>query len=320
MLCILTYTTESYRRITEAILEKNSVEFGYDPVVQYSRLANEVIELSGEKRPVIINEIEERLLLDSIIAANSSSLKSKLRSICRTDRFVRDALAVIHSLLQSGLEPDNAKSLADSKDAGPEIADVLKLYVEFCKALSYKNLATQTGVCWDAARSCKRGFPDHPVAKAGVVLVEDFQDIDPGQFELLFVIAPPEGPGAVTFLAIRLAPCLGTVGRHERFLLSKFTERYGADTVCLAAGCRDIDAEGKTMEALLVETLGSDAECHLPVIRIDNSGEISGDDRIERAFSLEIVGDELDEAYNVGAKIERSPRSPVTVNRLTSPL
>ena len=119
-------------------------------------------------------------------------------------------------------------------------------------------------MCWDAARSCKRGLPDHPVAKAGVVLVEDFQDIDPGQFELLFVIAPPEGPGAVNVFGDPMGPVFGHRGTHERFLLSEFTERYGADTVCLAAGCRDIDAEGKTMEALLVETLGSDAECHLP--------------------------------------------------------
>jgi ATP-dependent helicase/DNAse subunit B len=109
---VLTYTTESYRRIAESILEKGQFGLGPDPVVQYSRLANEIVALSGGRRPALLNDVEERLLLESVITANLPVLPKTLRSICRSDRFVRDLLDVIHSLLQCGLERERVERLA----------------------------------------------------------------------------------------------------------------------------------------------------------------------------------------------------------------
>jgi superfamily I DNA/RNA helicase/RecB family exonuclease len=306
---ILTYTKDSYRRLTEAIVEKNSVQIGYDPVVQYSRLAGEIIVLSGERRPTLISGIEEQLLLESVIVEHWSALKSSLRSICRTERFVRDVLDVIHALLQNGIGQDDVTTLAESTTAGPEIEDILMLYAEFRRALSARNLTTHPGISWDAARLCKKGCPDHPITKAAVVLVEDFQDIDPGQFELLTAIAPPGGPVAINVFGDPIGSVFGHRGTQARFLLEEFPKRFTAETVYLNARCRDSNAEGRAMEALLAETLGRGANEHIPLRSDDFAGlppvEPLDDTRVEKAFSLEIVGDELDEAYTVGARIER---------------
>ncbi|UCH82799.1 MAG: ATP-dependent helicase, partial [Candidatus Latescibacterota bacterium] len=185
---------------------------------------------------------------------------------------------------------------------------VLLLYREFRAALSARDLTTHPGISWAAARLCREVRPDHPAANAALILVEDFQDIDPGQFELLSLVAPPGGPVAINVFGDPMGSVFGHRGTQDRFLLDEFPKRYGAETVHLNARCRDVTAEGPAMGALLRETLGRGSDLHLPLVRNGSDTlppvEIHGDARVEGTFSLEIVGDELDEAYSIGARIE----------------
>lgn len=293
---ILTYSADSHKRITDAVVARDTARLGPPPVLTYTRLAQEIIESSCGRSPAFVADLEERLLLDDVIARHASRMKSELRSICRTDRFIEDALEVCHILLQNGVDGDALSRMGESARKSPELSDALLLYGEFHRAIEKSGAVTYYDVSWAAVNCLRRGAVDHPLTKAAAILVEDFQDIDAGQFELLKAIAPPGGPVALNVFGDPLGSVFAYRGTQHGFLTEEFPRLYGGETFSLPARTRRGGVPDATIEALLAETLGDEGRSYLPVVP---QGENDSTCRLQ----LEIVRDEVDEVWTVAARI-----------------
>ncbi|MBP2681319.1 MAG: superfamily helicase, partial [Candidatus Krumholzibacteriota bacterium] len=293
---ILTYSAESHKRLTDAVFDKNTARVGPPPVLTYTRLAQEIIESSCGRSPVSLSDLEERLLLEEVIARHQTRMTSELASICRTERFIEDALEACHILLQNGFGEDALPLMAGFAKKSAELSDVLLLYAEFRRAIEKMGAVTYYDVSWEAAKSLRDGRADHPLTRAAAILVEDFQDIDAGQFELLTSVAPPNGRVAVNVFGDPLGSVFSYRGTQHAYLSNEFPRLYGGETFFLPARARSGGLPAETIEALLVETLGDGAGAYLPV-------GSAGDDGARGELRLETTRDEVDEVWTVAARI-----------------
>jgi len=289
---ILTYSAQSHTRLTGAVFGKNTARLGPSPVLTYTRLAQEIIESSTGRSPFIVDDLEERLLLDDVIARHETRMKSELRSICRSERFLEDVLEACHILLQNGVGDSVFGGLAPYAGKSAELHDVLSLYEEYRRALESMGGVTYYDVSWAALGCLRRGFIDHPLRNAAAILVEDFQDIDAGQFELLKTIAPPGGTIALNVFGDPLGSVFAYRGTQHAYLTDEFARLYGGETYSLAARARSGGVPEATIEALLNEVSGEGKSAYLPVA-LDDGGDLR----------LELARDEVDECWTVAAKI-----------------
>ncbi|MBP2681483.1 MAG: UvrD/REP helicase, helicase / ATP-dependent helicase PcrA, partial [Candidatus Krumholzibacteriota bacterium] len=289
---ILTYSAESHRRLTGAVFGKNTARLGPSPVLTYTRLAQEIIESSTGRSPFIVDDLEERLLLDDVIARHEARMKSELRSICRSERFLEDVLEACHILLQNGVEDRLLGGMESYAAKSAELHDVLSLYREYRRALASMGGVTYYDVSWAALGCLRRGFVDHPLTRAAAILVEDFQDIDAGQFELLKSIAPPGGTVALNVFGDPLGSVFANRGTQHAYLTEEFARLYGGETYYVTARARRGGAPEATIEALLNEVLGEGKSAYLPVAPDGGGG-----------LRLELTRDEVDECWTVAAKI-----------------
>ncbi len=306
---ILTYSSESHKRLTDAVFDRNTARLGPPPVVTYSRLAQEIVERSRGRPIPVITELEEHLLLQRVIRECESRLRSDLRSICGSERFGQDALEACHILLQNRIAGVALARVKDLASGNPELSDVIVVYDTFRNALESRGVATYYDIAWRAVEFCRGGPCNHPVAKAAAILVEDFQDVDAGQFELLRAIAPPGGAVAVNVFGDPMGSVFARRGTQHGYLMKEFPRLYGGETFFLAARAREGGTPAPTLEALLEETMGEESARHVPVA-IDDDGGGAGEERAgtpeARAageFHVEKVRDELDEVYAVAARI-----------------
>jgi superfamily I DNA/RNA helicase/RecB family exonuclease len=304
---ILTYSSESHRRLTRSVLASDAARLGAPAVVTYTRLAQEIVERARGRPLPVIADLEEHLLLQTVVDVCEPRFSSDLRSICRSERFRLAALDACHVLLQNGIEGRALERLMELAAPNPELFDVVTVYDAFRRALATKGVATYYDVAWRAAESCRDGPPDHPMCRAAAILVEDFQDVDAGQFELLLAVAPPGGGAAVNVFGDPMGSVFARRGTQHGYLMREFPKRFGGETLFLPARAAGVPAA--TLEALLAETVGDESASFLPVaFDDDDRAEDHGDGGARAApatrdFRIEVTRDEMDEVYAVAAGV-----------------
>lgn len=287
---IVTYSAANHRRLADAVFERGSVRIGASPVLTWSRLAAEVVESAGRRPPLLVTDFEEHLLLQAVIAEHERRMESELRSICRSDRFRQELRDACHAVTQAGLDPAELRSKA--KTAG--LRDVLLLCEQFEIGLQSKGALTHYHMAREASALVERGLGAHAISGATVILVDDFQDVDPGQFALLTALSPPDGPAALEVFGDPLGSVFGSRGTQQDFLMSEFPRLYEGETFTLKARRPAGGVPAASLEALLREIVGEAAGDYLPCVEEETNA---------RGFGIEIVRDEMDEVYAVADRI-----------------
>jgi len=217
---IIAYGRDHRDRLVESLLPDGSARLGRVPVWSFPQLANEVLRAArpGARSP--LGELEEHVLLDRLIAQNTDALRSDYRNIIDSDALRETLLSVVHTLLQNDIDP--------GADPGGDhrLADVLLLYRCYRDRLVETKNCTFYDVAWRAAEVLAGGAVDHPVLGADVLLIDDFNDIDAGQFELLLRLAPPGGNTAVNVFGDPTTARFRFRGTSETFLNTHFPARY----------------------------------------------------------------------------------------------
>lgn len=186
---ILTYSRLSHERLLAAITASVPERLGRPPVYTYLSCAKEVFPRS----PEIIGGAEERILLGEIIGRGEPRLSSGYKSVLSTARFQTAALDLFHILMQNGISGDRLEALRASKRLGDRLGDMLALYRAFRAAIDKRSLSTFYDLVWKAVERLESDPGLNPFRRARTVLVEDFQDVDAGQYALLKAVAPPGG-------------------------------------------------------------------------------------------------------------------------------
>jgi len=312
---VVTYSGASLRRLTERLVASGEARVGAAPAMTFFSLARDVIAGSGGKPQTVIDGVRENLVLEQVIESSVTRFRSDYLNIRTSDGLRRELLDVFHLLMQSGLtEAGDRKRLMDStRDAA--VSDVFMLYDGFIGALEKRDLATFYDIAWRAARVAQTSNFQHPLESARVLLVDDFQDIDEGQFELLRAVAPPEGDRALSVFGDPMGSLFGFRGTQSRFLLDEFPQTWSAETVRLKSPGQGAPSIDRALDAILGETLGEHASSYSTesprstgtgegqLSLFDQPGETVAEEP-EGRFDITVTDDEMAEAYSVAASVD----------------
>jgi superfamily I DNA/RNA helicase len=286
---VITYTRENRDRLNAELLAKRSARFGRVPALTYHRLALEIIGRSPASGGRVAGEMEESVLLDRALRRIARKLSSDYRNTVHSASFRNTILGVLHVLLQNGLTRAHRERLLEATRS-PRLRDIIVVYDTYVDELRSHGFCTWYDVAWKAAEIVT-GQPDfNPLDGVDFVLIDDFHDVDPGQYALIRALAPPAGKTSLNVFGDPTGARFRDRGTTDRFLAEVFPRDYSPIDLRLPAGCGNQRSLGRVVDELLRETMGEVAKD-----RVSNEEGV----RVE----LTVATDELSEASYVAARV-----------------
>lgn len=223
---VIAFGRDQHDRLLERLIPPGTARFGATPVTTHGLLAARILSTARPGRARTLRDVDERVVLDRVIGREPGLLKSDLRSIAGTSTFRDDLLHVLHVLAQNGVAAADAESAA-KRATDARAADVLRLFAAYQRHLHERGLVTFYDAAWEAARLVAS---DASLATAAgvrdVLLVDDVQDLDAGQFALLRALAPPDGGVALEVFGDPTGPRFSFRGTSDRFLRDEIPAAY----------------------------------------------------------------------------------------------
>lgn len=309
-IAIVTYTRESAERLTAAVLPEMSQRRRGEPVFRYFDLAKDVLSAAGVAMRTI-GRMEELVLLDRIASSLAEGGRSGDPSALCSENFRRILLALIRSLMQNGVSPEEARVILRAPGLDGRLAGVPDIYEAFRDTLRRERFTTEYDICWRAAEALQNHPDANPLVDTRLLLIDDFQDVDPGQYALLSLLAPHSGPVKVNVFGDPTAAHFRFKGTQHRFLMDTFPGRYGGRTFHLPAASAGPGLLGGAVLSLLEATLGEDAGRCLPVVPLQGTANTNGGLQEERKegttefdVSFDVRPDEFNEALHVAERVK----------------
>ncbi|MEP7106103.1 MAG: ATP-dependent helicase, partial [Chloroflexota bacterium] len=209
----------------------------------------------------------------------------------RSDAFARDVLAFT-ALLKQNLEYPATFALRAETEGSPRLRALAAVYADYQARLERGRLVDFRDL---VAGAIDLLTLEPAAATFDYVLVDEFQDVDPAQFRLLRLLAPPGGPGRLVVVGDPDQSIYGFRGTVPRLLAEELPGLYHPATVELAVSHRCPPAVLAAGERLLRATQARRAARSA-------SSERAGDGP---SITVAREGNSVDEASFVAREIRR---------------
>jgi ATP-dependent DNA helicase UvrD/PcrA len=211
-------------------------------------------EWRPEPKRLLLNGLQESMVMKQVLADIDPAVLGSLAGVRRSEAFARDLLDFV-SLMKQNLVHPAALLLAAESSGSPRLRSLAAVYqgyqqrLESGRMIDFRDLITgAVGLLSSDARLLERIR-----SKFRLVLVDEFQDVDPAQFALLRMLAPPESHPRLVVVGDPDQSIYGFRGTVPRLLSVDFAKVYGGETVMLDE-CRRcaqdvLDAGERLLEA-----------------------------------------------------------------------
>jgi len=226
---VIAFSRAQRERMLDRLMPRHSARAARFPVYTYHEVVLEIIARArpGTRRP--LSDVEERIALARVLSEGSGELESDYRSISESQGFARSLLSVFHTLEQNGVGADDALEARSGPRVGARARDVLSLFARYERFLEERGFSTYYDAAWRAARALAHDPSTDPLGRCSDVLIDDFQDVDAGQFALVQALAPPGGSRSVAVFGDPTGARFGFRGTSDRVLLAAFPDAYHPD-------------------------------------------------------------------------------------------
>ncbi len=240
-------------RLLDAILPPGTAILGASPVTTHALLASSILSAANPSRLRTLRDVDELIVLGRLLRREPDLLTSDLASIAGSTTLLRDVLEVVHVLAQQGLTAADARRCVQHC-GNARARDVLLVFAEYTEACAERGVTTFYDAAWRAAERYEAGGIPSPLADFDVVLIDDFQDLDPGQFHLLMKLAAPDGGTSVEVFGDPTGPRFSFRGTTDWFLSEVFPRVYKPAELALAPAAASDAALADVVESLIAMT------------------------------------------------------------------
>ena len=250
---IVAFGREHRDRLLERVIPPGGAHLGAPPVTTHALVASAILDAVNPRRPRTLRDVDELLVLGRLLRREPNLLSSDLSAISGSSTFLRDLLAALHALAQNGISSDAAR--ASAKGCGNARArDVLVIYARYREVCAERGLVSFYDAAWRAAECIEKGGVVSPLAEFDVVLIDDFHDLDPGQYRVLSILVPPRGATQLEVFGDPTGARFSFRGTSDRFFQEEFAKDYAPDDIHVATPDCDDNALRDTLAALIAET------------------------------------------------------------------
>ena len=251
--CIVAFGREHRDRLLERVIPSGGAHLGANPVTTHALIASAVLDDARPRRPRTLRDVDELLVLGRLVRREPKLLASDLAAISGSSTFLRDLLEALHTLAQNGVSSDVARASAKRCDS-VRGCDVLLVYARYRERCLERGLVSFYDAAWRAAECVEAGGVASPLAEFDVVLIDDFHDLDPGQYHLLTRLLPPRGATQLEVFGDPTGARFSFRGTSDGFLMERFPKDYAPANFALSTpNCAD-QALHDTVASLIGET------------------------------------------------------------------
>lgn len=241
---VLTFSTGAADEIARRIDDRLRDDYGEAWISTFHSFCHRVLRDSGaEHERLLLNGFQEWIVMRRVLEGLDSPGLGALEGVRRSEAFAHDVLAFV-ALMKQNLVHPSALLLAAEATGTAGLRVLASLYQAYQRQMETAKLSDFRDLISGAIQLLQ----SNPVvlerlrSKFKLVLVDEFQDVDPAQFELLQLIAPPGAAPRLVVVGDPDQSIYGFRGTVPRLLSQEFVEVYHATTHHLDA-CRRCSQE-----------------------------------------------------------------------------
>ena len=253
---VLTFSTGAAGEIARRIDERLNDDYGEAWISTFHSFCARLLrDHAPDRERLLLNGFQEWVVMRKVLSELDPTLLGPLDGVRRSDAFAHDMLGFV-ALMKQNLVHPAALQLAAEASASERVRVLAGVYQSYqqrmqgAKLLDFRDLVSGAIELLQSNPALREKLR----AKFRLVLVDEFQDVDPAQFELLRIIAPPEARPHLVVVGDPDQSIYGFRGTVPRLLSHDFNEVYSAATrelgVCRRCSQHALDAG----ERLLVAT------------------------------------------------------------------
>ena len=187
-----------------------------------------------DPRRMLINSFQESIVMRQVLTEIDPEVLGALVGVRRSDAFARDLLGFV-ALMKQNLVHPAALVLATEAGGSDRLRALAATYQAYQERLRAAGLYDFRDLIVGAIElmQSKLELREQLRDKFRLILVDEFQDVDPAQFQLLQLLAPPESRPRLVVVGDPDQSIYGFRGTVPRLLGVDFPTVYGAATVGL---------------------------------------------------------------------------------------
>ncbi len=285
----LTFSTGAAEEIARRIDERLKDDYGEAWISTFHSFCWRVLrDHAPDPRRMLVNSFQESIVMREVLAEIDPGVLGALVGVRRSDAFARDLLGFVALMKQNLVHPAALvlATEASGSDRLRALASAFQAYQERLHAAGMVDFRDLIIGAIELLQS-KHDLRERVRSKFRLILVDEFQDVDPAQFQLLQLIAPPESRPSLVVVGDPDQSIYGFRGTVPRLLDVDFPSVYGAATEvfedCWRCSQEVLDAGerllGATQAGRARRSLRSVAQLSPPTVVVAHEG-----DALDEAF------------------------------------
>ncbi len=286
---VLTFSTGAADEIARRIDERLQDDFGEAWISTFHSFCARILrDNAPDRERLLLNGFQEWIVMRDVLADIDPALLGPLDGVRRSDAFAHDLLAFV-ALMKQNLVHPAALQLATEASASERLGVLASVYQAYqrrmreARLFDFRDLISASIELLETNPTLRERMR----AKFKLVLVDEFQDVDPAQFELLRLIAPPESRPRLVVVGDPDQSIYGFRGTVPRLLSHDFSRVYAALTrhldTCRRSSQQALDAGERLLAATqpgrAPRLLRAESSQHVPAVVVVREG-----DPVDEAF------------------------------------
>jgi ATP-dependent DNA helicase UvrD/PcrA len=253
---VLTFSTGAAEEIAHRIDERLKDDYGEAWISTFHSFCARLLRDAAQSWDRLqLNGFQEWIVMRQVLGDLEPAALGALDSVRWSDAFARDLLTFV-ALMKQNLVHPSALLLAAEASASERLRVLAAVYQAYQNRLQAARMVDFRDLIAGAIEllQSNQQLRTRIQSKFHLVLVDEFQDVDPAQFELLRLIAPPESTPRLVVVGDPDQSIYGFRGTVPRLLSHDFAAVYGGAVhqldVCRRCSQEALDAG----ERLLMST------------------------------------------------------------------
>ncbi|HEY2437854.1 MAG TPA: ATP-dependent DNA helicase, partial [Solirubrobacteraceae bacterium] len=245
---VLTFSTGAAGEISRRIDDRLKDDYGEAWISTFHSFCARLLrDYRPDRERLLLNGFQEGIVMRDVIAGLEGAVLGPLEGVRRSDAFARDLLGFV-ALMKQNLVHPAALQLAAEASATDRLRVLASIYQAYQQRMQDARLFDFRDLISGAIELLQSNpmLRDRLRAQFRLVLVDEFQDVDPAQFELLQLIAPPSWRPRLVVVGDPDQSIYGFRGTVPRLLSHDFVAVYQAPTrqldVCRRCSQEALDA------------------------------------------------------------------------------
>ena len=252
---VLTFSNGAAAEIARRIDERLKDDYGEAWISTFHSFCSRLLrEHSPDPERLLLDGFQESMVMLRVLAEMEPDVLGGLAGVRRSEAFARDLLTFV-ALMKQNLVHPSALLLAAEASAGDRLRVLASAYQAYHERMQRGRMVDFRDLITGAIELLQSNLVlcERLRANFKLILVDEFQDVDPAQFELLQLLAPPKSRPRLVVVGDPDQSIYGFRGTVPRLLSDDFAAVYGGATKrledCRRCSQQAIDAGERLLAA-----------------------------------------------------------------------